>query len=112
MDIFFVARPAEPEQTTREGHTTDDCRWETPFRNSNAIIRSQFLIVVALRIGDISTSKQHAKHHSKIRQSTNAWVEMVGLLEDDGVGCEEEIEETVDEGHVDTDEEHDGFCDE
>lgn len=34
------------------------------------------------------------------------------LLEDDWVGSQEEVEKTVDEGHVDTQEEYNGFCDE
>lgn len=33
-------------------------------------------------------------------------------LEDDGISREEEVEQPVDEGHVDTQEQHDGFADE
>ena len=36
----------------------------------------------------------------------------MGLLEDDGVGGQEEVEEAVDEGHVDAQEQHNGFRDE
>lgn len=36
----------------------------------------------------------------------------MGLLEDDRIRCQEQVEKPVDEGHVDTQEQDDRFCDE
>ena len=35
---------------------------------------------------------------------------MVDTLENDGVSCKEEVEQAVNEGHVDTQQKHNGFC--
>lgn len=50
--------------------------------------------------------------HAEIRQAADTWIESVDLLEDNRVGSQEEVEETVDKGHVNTQEEDNGFCDE
>ena len=91
MNICFVAGPAEPEEAACERHAAYDCWWQTPFWDSNAVVRLQFSVVVALSVDDVSTGKNHAEYHSKIGKPANAWIEMVNLLEDDRVGGEEEV---------------------
>ena len=52
------------------------------------------------------------RNHTKVSKATHTFVEMVLALENKGVGCQEEIEQTIDEGHIEGDKEYDGLLEE
>lgn len=109
MGRGLVSRPAEPEQAAGEGDTAEDDGEETPFRNGDAAVGFELAVVRRLGEGDVDTRRDLAEDHAEIGQTAHAGVEVVDLLEDDGIGGEEEVEQAIDEGHVDAQEQNDGF---
>lgn len=65
-----------------------------------------------MRGGNVHTCADLAKNHSEIGQTAYTGAEAVSLLEDDGIGGEEEVEKAVNESHVDTQQENNRFRDE
>ena len=102
MDAWLVARPCEPEQPARERDTADDHRGKTPFRNRNVVVSGEFSVIGGLHEHNVQPSQQHSNNHAEKWQSANTGVHVMDLLENNGVGGKEEVEQAVNEGHVDT----------
>ncbi|KAH0543277.1 hypothetical protein GP486_008588, partial [Trichoglossum hirsutum] len=100
VDICLVPCPSEPEQTPCERYAANYHRRQSPLRNGYVVIRLEFAVVRRLQRYDEGACQKLAYHHAKVRQSRDARFPASNLLEDDGVGGQEEIEEAVDEGHV------------
>lgn len=97
MDVGSIARPAEPEESPCEADTPNNDRGQPPFRDRYPIICFQLFHIRPLGGYDIPTCGQHTHDHSKIRQTTDARVHTMLLLEYNGISCEEEIQQAIDE---------------
>ena len=62
-------------------------------------------------IRDEDGTEDHANGDAEERERADAEVPAALFLEGDGVGFEEEVQQTVDEGHVEGEEEEDWFLD-
>ena len=109
VDVAAVAGPCEPEQPDGEGGAPGDDGGEAPFRQGDVVVGGEFAVVGRLEEDDDDAGGEHAGDGAEEGQAADARVEAVDLLEDDGVGGEEEVEQPVNEGHVDAQQEHDGF---
>lgn len=58
---------------------------------------------------DHDATEKLADDHTEIGKTTNTFAKSVDLLEDNGIGSHEEVEQTVDEGHVYTQGQDDRF---
>ena len=108
----LVARPAEPEEAGGEGEGAGDGEGESPFGDGDVVVGAEFADVAWVCEHDEDEGYEFAGDHAEVGESADTFVEVVLALEDEGVGGEEEVEEAVDEGHVEADEEDDGFAEE
>ena len=109
VNLRLEARPAKPEQARRKGDTANDRRGHAPFGNRDSMIRIQFAIVRGLGQDDVDATADLANHETPVRKAGHTGGEAMNRLKDDGVRGEKEVEEPVQEGHVDTQEEDNGF---
>lgn len=101
VHVVPVAAPAEPEDASREGDAAGDDHGETPLGDGDAIVGGQLSLVPGLVEQDDGTRNELANDHSKERKTRLAGVETVDALEDERISRQEQVEQTVDESHVD-----------
>lgn len=111
MYIRIVACPAEPKETGGKACAAEDDLWQTPFRNGDVVVGSKLPLITGLACEDKCTSKELASNHAKKRQASNTKVHTVNALKHQWVGRQEEVQEPVDEGHVDTEQQHNSLSD-
>lgn len=98
VDVLGVAGPREPEQPHGESDAADDDLGQTPLGHRHVVVGRQLALVARLPEHDEGAGQQLARDHAEVGQAADAQVHAVDLLEDDGVGREEEVEDAVDEG--------------
>lgn len=98
VDVLGVAGPREPEQADRESNAADDDLGQAPLGHRHVVVGRQLALVARLPEDDEGAGQQLAHDHAEVGQAADAQVHAVDLLEDDGVGREEEVEDAVDEG--------------
>ena len=107
--VAFEPGPAEPEEAACEGDSAGDGDGEAPFGDRDVVVCGEFAHVAAVGAGDDDESDDFARDHAEVGEAADALVEAVLALKDEGVGGKEEVEEAVDEGHIERDEQDDGF---
>lgn len=107
-----VAAPAEPKQAGGEDDATRHDDGEAPFRHGDVVVGLEFAHVLLVCEEDDEEADHDADDEGHVGQARDAQAEAVDLPEDDFVRGEVEVEQAVDEGHVDGDEEDDGFGEE
>lgn len=98
-----VASPREPKHTDGQQSTTDNHR-DHPLLGHN--IAGLFHLSSESGLGEVSDeagSKSDSDNDGCEWESTDASVPAAFLLEGDGVGFEAEVEEAVDEAHIQSD---------
>lgn len=98
MDVLGVAGPCEPEEADGEGHAAHDDLGQAPLGDGPVVVGGQLALVARLAQDDQGAGEQLADDHAEVGEAADAEVHAVDLLEDDGVGGEEEVEDAVDEG--------------
>lgn len=98
MDVLGVAGPGEPEEADGEGNAADDDLGQAPLGDGDVVVGGELALVAGLADDDESAGEQLANDHAEVGEAADAEVHAVDLLEDDGVGGEEEVEDAVDEG--------------
>lgn len=104
-----VGGPGKPEEADGEDEGTEDHGGETFFGDHFAVL---FELAREARFGDPgngSRAEEDPDEDANEGESAEAGCPAPRLLEGDGVGFEEEVEDAVDEGHVEGDEEEDRF---
>ena len=109
--------PGEPENSDRKTDGSEEARGETGFRGGAGCATCSFrsvgdpVVTIVIRDG-IDDGGHHADSHTDEREAANAFVPAAALLKNDGESGEEHIQCSVYDGHVYTEEEHDGFSQE
>lgn len=109
VNRFFVSRPAKPKETKGEEHAANHDRWQAPFRNWNTTIGLQLLVVGSRIVDDVASNDEYAHNHAEKGQTCHTGGHMMYTLEYERIGCEEAVEEAVNERHVECDEQDDRF---
>lgn len=107
VHILAVAGPSEPEQTDGKGRAADDDGGKTPFGDGHVLVGGQLAVVGRLEQDDEERGEELADDHAEEGKAADAGVEAVHLLEDERIRGQEEIQQAVDEGHVDGEQEDD-----
>lgn len=114
--VLRTRRPREPEQPERDGPGDEGEVGETSFRRGGGGGRgAEFGCVVRVDAVDergAGGCDGHADADAEEGEAGDAWGPVAGFGEDDGVGGEVEVEDAVAEGHVEGEEEEDGFGEE
>ncbi|KAM0155729.1 hypothetical protein ACHAQE_006647 [Botrytis cinerea] len=104
-----VGGPGKPEESDGEDYGTEDHGGETFFGDDLAVF---FELAREAGLGDPgngSGAEEDSDEDSDEGEGAEAGGPAARLLEGDGVGFEEEVENAVDEGHVEGDEEENRF---
>lgn len=109
MHIPSVARPGEPEETQGERDPARDDGRKTPFRDGDVVIGGEFPVVARLQKNDDTACGELADDHTEEWKSTDARVHAVNSLKDDWIRGQEQIKQAINKGHVNTQQENDGF---
>ena len=112
VHLAGIARPAEPEETGGEGDTAGDDGWETPLRDGDTVVGIELARVPRLLEDDGNTGEDLTSNHAKEGQAGDTGSHVVDTLEDHGVGRQEEVENSVNEGHVDGEKGDNGLAEE
>lgn len=112
MDIGRVAGPAEPEEAGGKGDAAEDGGRKTPLGDGHAVICGQFAVIGRVEGEDEQAGEELADDEAEVGEAGDAVGEAVDAVEDDRVGGHEEVEQAVEEGHVEAEEEEDGLRDE
>lgn len=111
-----VVGPREPEQPEGEADGADFGRresslgWRADFSFGDSGVRDA---VVALVVGDgVDDGGEHADCDAEEGQAADALAPASFLLEHDGESGEHHVQGAVDDGHVDAEEQNDGFAEE
>ncbi len=105
--------PSEPEEADGEEGGADDHGDETLLGDGLAAVLGHFSRVPRLGcVGYNAHGDDDTDGDGQEGEGADAEVPAALLLEGDGVGFEKEVEDAVDEGHVDGDEDEDGFGEE
>ena len=102
------SRPAEPEETGGDEPGEGDEVREASFRLGPSETGDE-AGVDDVDVGRGDCGEGHADADAEEGEACDAGGPVAGLLVDDGVGCEVEVEDAVDQGHVEGEEEEDGF---
>lgn len=103
-------RPSEPEEPDRQQERGDHHGRETLLGDDAALLLQLAREARLGDVGDHGGAEHDADEEAQEGQGRDAWVPPAAdLLEGDGIGFKEEVEDAVDEGEVDGDEEEDGF---
>lgn len=97
MNIGPVPSPSKPEKPKAETDPASDNFWTSPFRNRYIVVGSKLPVIPGLSNEDHEAGEKLATYHSKKWQPTNSWIKSVNALEDEWIGCQEEVEKPIDE---------------
>jgi hypothetical protein len=86
---------------TSKQHTPQHADRQSPLGNRDIIIRLQLPHISRIIQYYNNKRDDFADNHSEIRETRDAGIPAVLAVEDERVGSEEEVQEPVDEGHVD-----------
>lgn len=109
MDVSGVSGPAKPEQTGGKRDATGHHMGETPFRDGDIVVCSQFPRIPRLGQNDGQAAEHLTHDHAEIGEASDALAKTMHALEDHGVCGHEEIENAVYKGGIDADERDDGL---
>ena len=101
MNTWLVTRPSKPKETTCEADASNDDRRQAPFRDWDSVIGIKLGYIALLGKNYVDACTHHPYDHTEEGKAANSGVETVDLLEDDRICCQEKVEESVDEGHID-----------
>ena len=102
--------PGEPEEADREEEGADYHGEEALFGDGFSAVGDHFLLEACVGcVGYDGDADYDAEGYAEEGERADALVPASNFLECDGVGFEEEVEDAVDEGHVDCDEDEDGL---
>ena len=111
-----VVGPREAEQAEGETDGADFGRREASFGWGAEFAFGDGGVchaVVALVVGDgVDDGGEHADGDAEEGEAADAFAPAAFLLEDDGEGGEHHVKGAVDDGHIDAEEEDDGFAEE
>lgn len=94
IEPTFVTTPAKPKKTYSERDTSNNHRWQTPFRDGDVVIGSELSVIAWLQKNDENSSTKHADNHTKVGKTPHAGRHMVNALEDYRVGRKEKVKKT------------------
>src|SRR5262245_40678436 len=83
--------PSEPENAERKRDAACDYARQTPLGNRNTVVGCEFALVPRLLEQDCDAGRNLPGDHTEKCQPGLAHVETVHALEDDRVGCQEQI---------------------
>lgn len=104
-------RPGKPKEAGWQHKGANDHWWETLFRDEAALLLH---LACEARLGDVghdNGTHDHADGEGEEGERANAEIPAAFFLEGDWICFEEEIQDAVDESHVESNEEEDGFLD-
>ena len=104
-----VACPAEPEQADGEGDPAGHDERESPFGHRTATVGRKLAIIGGHGENDDDDAHNHPKTEGEEGEARLPGVEAMHPHEDKRVRFEEEVEDAVDEGHVEADQEEHGL---
>lgn len=107
-----VACPGEAEETACEDDGTQHHGWETGFGDGEVVVCFEAGDVEALVEEVDDGAEEDADEEGEEGEGAHDLVPAADFLEDDGECGEAEVEDAVDEGGVEGDEEADGGCEE
>lgn len=111
MDAVAV-RPGKPEHAHWDQDGTNKTRGQTSLRRCRSIVgRSNAHVPLVVKHAS-NDSTSHTNCDTDESQAADTSAPALVLLEDDGEGCEAEIQSTVDDGHVDGSQENNGLHEE
>lgn len=96
-----AARPREPEEPDRQQQCAQYHRWETFFRDDFSVLLQLAGEARLGNDGDGKAAAHHTKQDTEERESANALVPAPLFLERDRIRFEEQVQDAVDERHVD-----------
>jgi hypothetical protein len=107
----FLCTPTVPEQTDRHEQRAVYHRGQAELRLHHSIIllREMYKDLIASNTKETHTNYR-TYHHSYKSKASGTSREVVLFLEDDGEGGEKEVEVTINDGHMDGQEEGDRAC--
>lgn len=105
--------PGEPEEADGEGGGAEHGGGKTRFRGCGAVVfGDDFGVAGLVDEGDVDKGDHDAEDDGEEGERGDALGPAAGLLEDDGVGGEEEEEGSVDDGEEEREQRYDGLVDE
>ena len=107
-----VACPGEAEEAACKDDGAEHHRWETGFGDGEVVVCFEAGDVEALVEEVDDGAEEDADEEGEEGEGTHDLVPAADFLEDNGEGGEAEVEDAVDEGGVEGDEEADGGCEE
>lgn len=97
----LVSSPAEPEDTSRKRDTSGNDTRKTPFGDGDSVVGLELTNIPGVLRQHGGASDQLTEDHAEEGETGDARRHVVDTLEDKGVGRQEEVEQAINEGHVD-----------
>jgi len=86
-----IPAPPKPKQTPGKQHASKHRDGQSPFGNRDVVIGFQFPDVRGIAGNDEDKSREFAEHEAEIGEASDPGGPVVKTLENEGVGCEEEV---------------------